>query len=284
MAESPAEIQWVDKPQGLWRDKWGALMKLGDEVVSVIQPPARLETDADFDAYTPPDPAKASVLRRAGELLARFGGRRAVAVVGEASFAPAQNLRAGLQNLSLDFYDRPERVRKVMASAVEYHVELYRRLVGMGVEIVVLGDDFGSKTGPMISPAQFEEFLLPGVATVVREVHGAGGRVILHSDGDIWKLLPMIVGAGVDMLGPLEGPYMDLAKVRDEFDVGVMGNVDVDLLSRGTVEEVRRATAELVRRLAPGGRHILASGNSIASSVRGENFMAMLVTAQTYGQ
>ena len=66
--------------------------------------------------------------------------------------------------------------------------------------------------------------------------------------------------------------------------VGVMGNVDVDLLARGTTNEVKAATRELVQRLAGLGGHILSSGNTISSYVRGENFSAMLEAARESGQ
>jgi uroporphyrinogen decarboxylase len=78
---------------------------------------------------------------------------------------------------------------------------------------------------------------------------------------------------------------MALDEVRDYSGgtVGVMGNVDVDLLGRGSVEEVRAATKELLRRVSPLGGHILSSANTISSAVRPENFMVMLETVREYG-
>ena len=86
------------------------------------------------------------------------------------------------------------------------------------------------------------------------------------------------------MLGPLEPAYMRLDEVRrySHCKVGVVGNVDVDLLSVGSVDKVKTATKELLQRVSPLGKHILSSGNSISSSVKGENFMAMLETVREY--
>ena len=55
-----------------------------------------------------------------------------------------------------------------------------------------------------------------------------------------------------------------------------MGNVDVDLLSRGGAGEAAEAARSLVRALAPEGGHILSSGNTVTSSVKPENYRAML--------
>ena len=110
--------------------------------------------------------------------------------------------------------------------------------------------------------------------------------MIKHSDGNIWKLLDMLIETEIDMLGPLEPAYMQLERVREASDgkMGVLGNVDVDLLSRGSVGHVQEATLELLRKVSPAGRHMISSGNSISSSVKGENFMAMIETVKEYGK
>ncbi|OGV50164.1 MAG: hypothetical protein A2017_18550 [Lentisphaerae bacterium GWF2_44_16] len=283
VAEPPDKIQWVDKASGLWRDKWGALQKNDGDVVSVIQEPAVINSMEDLENYISPDPAKASVLESAAMLIKRFKGKRAIAVVGEEIFAPIQYMRAGLQNLVFDFYDRPELVHEMAQITTNYHVELYKKLIEMGVEIVFLGDDYAGKGGPMISPDHLEEFIMPGFRKVVKAIKDSGGYCIKHTDGDIWKIIRLFTDTGIDIMGPLESPYMNLAEVRDRCNVGVMGNVNVDLLGRGTSEEVKVATKKLIREVSPGGRFILSSGNSISSAVKPENFMVMIETVKTYG-
>jgi len=275
MAEPPDRVDWIDRAEGLWRDKWGAVQKNDGNVISVIQEPAVIQSLAGLENYKLPDPAQASVIGEAKKLVKTHKGKRAIAAVGEEVFAPLQYMRAGLQNMVLDFYDQPELVHRLADIAASYHIRLYEILIGLGVDIIFLGDDYTAKTGPMISPEHFREFLLPAFTRVVRAIKKAGGFVIKHTDGDCWKLLPMMREAGVDMFGPLESPYMDLAKVRDTLDAGVMGNISVDLLGRGTPEEVRHVADDLIKSVGSGGRFILSSGNSISSAVRPENFTAM---------
>jgi uroporphyrinogen decarboxylase len=286
MADASEDINWVDRAKGLWRDKWGALQQLTDEIISVTMPPARIEEETDLVSYEPPDPSRAPVLEYAKGLVSRFKGRKAIVAVGEDCFAHCQYLRGGLVNLMLDYALRPELVRKLVQIGVDYHVELYRKLIAEGVEVILLGDDYAGKQGPFMSPAHFEKYILPGLTTIVRAIRDAGGYCIKHTDGDIWKIMDMLISADIHMLGPLEPAYMALDEVRrySAGAVGVMGNVDVDLLSRGSAEEIREATKRLLRRVSPLGGHILSSGNSISSSVRGENFMAMLETGRTFGR
>ena len=284
MVENSEKIKWIDKSQGLWRDKWGAVQKNDGDVISVIQEPPVLKTFEDVKNYTVPDPDDATVIVELARLVKRYKGKRAIAVVGEEVFAPPQYLRAGLQTLVMDFFDQPDLVHAMVDISAAYHANLYRKLIGMGADIVFLGDDYTAKNGSMISPDHFREFMLPGFRKVVKAVKDAGGYVIKHTDGDCWKLLPMMAEAGVDMFGPLESPYMDLAKVRDELNVGVMGAVNVDLLGRGTPKEIQEYTLENIRNFSTGGRHILSSANSISTAVKPANFTAMVETVKKYGQ
>ena len=110
-------------------------------------------------------------------------------------------------------------------------------------------------------------------------------QVIKHSDGDLWKLLDMIVESGVDAMGPMEPlPTMRLSRIKAAYPKAtVVGNIDVALLSTGTADQVRQRTRECLADAAPGGRFILSSGNSIASSVQPELYQAMVATKNRYG-
>ncbi len=280
MAEPAPRMNWIDREAGLWRDKWGATQLNDGDVISTIQEPPVIRSMDDLKDYCPPDPEDSYVIEASLELIERFKGERAIAVVGEAVFAPMQYLRAGLQNLVFDFFDQPELIHAMTKIAADYHIKLYTRLIQMGVDIIFLGDDFAAKGGPMISPDHIREFILPGMKRVVKAIKDAGGYCIKHTDGDIHKILPVLKEADMDMLGPLESPYMNLAEVRDNYGIGVMGNVNVDLLGRGTPQEVELETRKLLDETAPGGRFILSSGNSISSAVKPENLLAMINTGR----
>lgn len=286
MVEDPADIEWIDRGKGLWRDKWGALQHITEDAMSVIMPPARIGSLADLQSYVPPDPLQAPVIAQARRLVEKYRGNKAVAVVGEVAFAPSQYLRAGLANLMMDYVLDPELVRRLAAIGLEYHVELYRKLLEEGVRVFFLGDDYAGKTGTFMSPAHFEQYILPSLRTIVDVIHQGGGYCIKHTDGDIWGILDMLIGTGLDMLGPLEPAYMALDEVRRHSGgkVGVMGNADVDVLGRGTTDEVREVVREQLRRISPLGGHILSSANTISSAVRPENYAAMLETLHDYGK
>lgn len=87
---------------------------------------------------------------------------------------------------------------------VEYNRELHRLAIAEGADLIVLGDDYAHKTGTIMSPAHFREFVLPGLAEVVQNIKSHGAYCVKHTDGNIWAILDDIVNTGIDGLGPLE--------------------------------------------------------------------------------
>ena len=283
----PPKINWVDKSKKIFQDKWGALQQFTEEAIPFVVPPVRIESESDLASYTPPDPDDPDIINTVREMVKRFKGKKALVFVGEGVFAPSQYLRGGLENLFIDYKLNPSLVKKLAKLVEEYQVELYRSVIKEGIEIVMLGDDYAGNSGPFMSPADFERFILPGFRTIVREIKNAGAYCIKHTDGDIRKILDMILETGVDCLGPLqETGGMTLAQIKQQYPdkVSVMGSVSVDLLIRGSTEEVRQATKKCIAEVSPGGRHILSSANTISSSVKPENLKMMINTALECGR
>ena len=59
----------------------------------------------------------------------------------------------------------------------------------------------------------------------------------------------------------------------------LLGNIDVDLLARGSPEEIRAAVQERIREVAPGGGFAIGSSNSVPDYVPDANYFAMLRAA-----
>lgn len=266
-----------------WTDPWGVPKRvMGELLPYAVAHPVR--SAADLDRLRPPDPRRDPVLAAVRETARRVRGRRAVAVVAAADFSASWNL-CGMERLLVSFVDEPAFAKRIGELVLAYFTAFARLAAGDGADVVVLSDDYAHKTGPLMSPAQFREFVLPLLAEAVRSVRASGARCVKHTDGDVRLLLDDIVGTGVDAVGPLEpAAGMDLGGVRRRYGtrVAVVGNLDVDLLCRGSVEEVRRQTRTLIASVGDGG-HVMSSGNTITSAVRPQNFVAMVTTAREHG-
>lgn len=280
----PELIRWLSPAEHTFLDPWGAEWRLTEEVwPTPLRGPIR--TPADLEGFRAPDPVLDPVLDRVREAAARYKGERALIMVARAVFVSSWNL-LGMEDLLVAYHTDPGFVDRLTRLVVDYNKELHRLALEAGLDIVILGDDYAHKTATLMSPEHFRRFILPGLEEVVANIRACGGLCIKHSDGNIWAVLDDIVNCGVDGVGPLEpNAGMDLQRIKDRYpDLCVMGNIDVDLLCRGSAAEVRQATRELIERVSPGGRHILSSGNSITSAVRPENFRVMVETARELGR
>ena len=274
-----------ENPDGSYVDEWGVTYRLGPEVVAhpIRGPVASL---AAARAYVPPDPDAPGRLGQLPELVERYGGRRAILFHHRAAFMWAAYL-TGIDTILMNFLADPEMVDVIMDKVLECNMAVVRRAIRAGAEVIILGDDYASNLGPMMSPATFEHFILPRLAKMIDMIHNEGAMCIKHTDGNIYSLLEMIVSAGPDGLNPIEPVAgMELKKVKELVGdrVCLVGNIDCGhLLPHGTEEQVHDAVRRAILDGAPGGGFIVSSSNSIHSSCNPRNLVAMVEAAQRYG-
>jgi len=267
-------------------DEWGITYLPSDEAVAhPLRGP--ITTMDDAIAYTPPDPDVKHRLGKLPELVKRYKGKRVICFHHRAAFMWSAYLM-GLDNILMNFLAEPEMVALVMNKVLQCNMQIVRRAIRAGAEIIVLGDDYAGNNGPMMSPSLFREFILPPLKQMVDMIHEEGAFCIKHSDGDLYPLLDMIVSAGPDGINPIEPVAgMELKKVKQLVGdkVCLTGNIDcAHLLPFGTAEQVRKAVRQAIADAAPGGGYILTSSNSIHSSCNPQNFIAMVQACKEFGK
>jgi uroporphyrinogen decarboxylase len=269
----------------LLRTEWGEIRARTIELVPIpIRHP--VETRADWAAYTVPE-AHAGRLRQLDDLVTRFKGRKAIGVhLHDALSYPSYIL--GMSNLFIRLHDEPDWVSEVIDACVAHSLQMTKLAAERGADFVVFGDDYGGKAGPLVSPAMFGEFFLPGIRRLVAAAKELGLWVIKHTDGNVASILEPIIATGIDGFHPSDpSAGMDIVEVKRKFGdrICVIGGIDAgDPLSRwpasDVVDEVRRRVDEL----APGGGWVIASSNSLHASVRPENYAAMVWATRAFSQ
>jgi len=282
---SRENVDMIDEERGLFRDKWGVIRAFGPESTPApIEGP--IKRPEDLKSYTPPDPNADDVLGHLPEVIEKYKGRKAImAICRDAFFNPA--FLRGTSQFLIDMIDNPRLVDELIEVCLGYDVPAMVRMVQAGCDVVVFGDDYADKNSTLMSPAHFKRFVLPGLKRCVDAAHEAGAYVIKHTDGNIMGVIDMIVETGVDAINPIEpqaGMDIGLLKQRYGDRIALVGNIDCGyLLSQAPVEEVRRVTRATIETAMPGGGYMLSSSNSIHSSVRPENLMAMVETLRECG-
>ena len=278
--------RWIDESKGLYENEWGMKRQYTEQTVSVpLEGP--IKEPSDLDTYEPPDPLAPRRFESLQRLLDEFGGERAVGMHLHDSFNYCYYLR-GMEEMMMDIILNPELVRGLVRLSVEHNIAMARRAIELGADFIVLGDDYGSSTGPLVSPQHFAEFFIPGLGEVVAAIHDAGGIAIKHCCGDINALLDMMVlEAGIDALHPLDKTVnMDMVEVKQKFPgrLCVMGGVDCGAaLCDDPPERLEDIVRELRATVGERGGFVIASSNSLHKGVRLENYRAMVDAVKRVG-
>jgi len=273
--------------EGMLRDEWGIVWKLG-EIGATYPFSGPIRSEEDLDAYEPPDPEASWRLEKLEEYVREFKGRKAIVFLGHDSFEFSHYLVGGMSRLFTLYVKDPKLVKRLADIVSEYKLRVMERAAEAGADVLLTGDDYANKKGPLMSPDQFREFVLPGLTRAVQTSHRLGVPFIKHTDGNLWRIMDSIVGSGIDGLDPLEPVAgMDIGRVKREYGrrICLVGNVDCSyLLSFGTPDQVVEAVKETIAKGSPGGGHILASSNSIHPGVSPQNYLAMIKAARKYGR
>jgi hypothetical protein len=248
---------------------------------------------ADFDDLAAfheyPDPAK-PVLNLDGIDAGIRAARAAPGKLGIGVLLPSCpftecNLVMGYEAFALALYDNFELCHALVKKFGEVGLAEARELSKLDLDFVLFGDDQAYVGGLMVAPDMMRELFFPYYRKYVEILKDSGKLVFFHSDGDISPLLPDWADIGISGINPIEPAAMDIVKLQREYagKFALLGNIDVDILARGTPEEVAALTCRRISELKPGSGWMLGSSNSICDYVRPENYLAMLETNQNFG-
>ncbi len=163
-------------------------------------------------------------------------------------------------------YEKPRFIERVVEFQTDYYLKLVEAVCKAGTEIILVGDDLGHKTGPLLNPEIIERLFAPSYKRVAEFVHKQNKKLIFHSCGKIYKLIPKFVEWGFDGLLTLEPTAgMELGKVREMVghDLVLIGNIDVSyLLVKGTQKEIEDAVKKAIKDAASGGGFILSPAHN----------------------
>ncbi len=181
----------------------------------------------------------------------------------------------GVEGFSYALTDDPDFVAEIFMRYGEWSAKVHRNLCKMGFDFVWSGGDIAFNTGPFFSPEVFRTAILPAMKISAAEITLPW---IYHSDGNLNPILDDLLSLGMNGLHPFEPGGMDIMATKQKYGnkLCVVGNVDIDLLTRGAPMEVEKETNRIINSLAPLGGHILSSSNSLASYVKVENVRAMM--------
>jgi uroporphyrinogen decarboxylase len=249
-------------------------------------------TVEDLESYPWPDPCNTERTAGLAEKCRRLYERTDLALVGKFStsiFEQAFYMR-GMEQWLMDLAINPDFANALMGKLVDIALamtEVGLRACGPYVQILRLaGDDLGQQNGMLVSEQMFRSLLKPHFA---RLFHGAKsmfldynprGKLMTHTDGDVYPILSDFAEMGLDVLNPVQ-PYvkdMDHSRLKREIGdrLSFHGGIDIQhVLPFGSPADVRAEVQKAMSALGSRGGYIMAPTHYLQADVPPENILAL---------
>jgi uroporphyrinogen decarboxylase len=291
-------ISWIGpctgyyaRPDREYTDEWGIGWKwfenqFGAYTEMVHHPLANIKDPSEFQM---PDFSRPDRYDGVKNLIAEYGEEYGImGGVACTLFELAWYLR-GLQQVLMDAVLSKDFLHAYLDKLMGWIEVAGRKLTELGVDIVWIGDDFGTQNRMLVRPELFREFFKPRYAKLFAAWKAINPQVKIafHSDGYIYPIIGDLVEIGLDILNPIQPKSMDPAKVKKDFGkrLTLWGTVDIqEVLPFGTPQDVANEVKLRVATTAQGGGLILAPAHNIQPEVPLENVLAFYQAAKEYGR
>lgn len=282
----------LELPDGSYQDEWRVVRSRAEGGhYYVTQPPLAEAGLQDLDPFPWPDPNDPGWSRGLLE--------EAIRIHQDSDYALVLSLPVGFghQSQFLRGYDQwlvdcaldPAFVGRLMDHVIEIHMQIAANILaelGDLVDVVLYADDMGFQDRPILSPSMFRRLIKPRQKRFLEHIKArTAAKVLYHTCGSIYSLIPDFIEAGVDVLNPVQttAAHMDPAQLKREFgrDLAFWGAVDTQrLLPQASPAEVEAQVRQLVETLGSDGGYVVSAANNIQADTPAENILAMATGCQ----
>lgn len=294
--KSHPQAQLEYHPDGSYTDVWGIRSdRLGVNVHVVGSPLRDATTVAEVEAFQWPSAQQMFVTDGLAAEAQRLYEQTDYALVARNPLSYGFRERAcmlmGMQEFMMALKLFPAAAQCIIDHLLAIYKDVYGMFldaVGPYVHTVEVGDDLGGTRSLLISPAMYRRYFKPAERELYDLVHAKApnAKLVRHSDGAFFQLIPDLIEIGVDVLNPVQtsAQGMDADTLKSTFGQqlafhGGIESVEGDVPVEVVVAEVKNRIDILGR----GGGYVVSSCNHMMD-VRPENIIAMFETAREYGQ
>jgi uroporphyrinogen decarboxylase len=207
-----------------------------------------------------------------------------------AQLKPMMYLR-GIQQTFVDLAQNPKIVECIRDRIINYFLEYNPKVFEAAdgeVDMFMMGDDVGGQRGPLLSPEMWRRYFKDGFRTYCDIAHKYGLKVMYHTCGDVYALIPDFIDCGLDMLQSLQpqATNMDIKRLKQEFgkDLSFQGGMDIQqVLPLGTPDDVRKMVKYAADNAKSGGGYFFGTSHNIQADTDMENVVALFEAYHEYG-
>ncbi|OGU26778.1 MAG: nucleoside 2-deoxyribosyltransferase [Ignavibacteria bacterium GWA2_54_16] len=193
----------------------------------------------------------------------------------------------GFESFSLALFENPELVTDLNESIGRLVMPMFEYFaLSDAVDVLWYTDDIAFTEGLLVSPDTLRTYFFPWLRKIGDLARKSRKPLLYHTDGILWDVFDEIIDCGVDAIHPIEPKAMDIVDVKKRYGdkLCLLGNVDVDILARGTKEQIRSIVKENIEKVGYNGGYCVGSGNSIPEYVPYDNYLALLEASREFGE
>jgi uroporphyrinogen decarboxylase len=209
--------RWFEGEVEYYDDEWSNLwVRMRDgSIKGEIHTPA-IEDWSQLDELQPPDYTHPSCAARMNELFSQPTDKFKIAYIGGWIFDNARYLRK-MQIYFCDMALYPEQLKRmhnIVADVYEQKIHLAGKA---GADGIMIGEDMGTQTGLLFSPDMFRDYFKDMYTRLMGVAHEYGMKVLMHSCGKNWSIVPDLLDAGVDVFQFDQPALYDMPKLAALF-------------------------------------------------------------------
>jgi uroporphyrinogen decarboxylase len=201
-------------------------------------------------------------------------GYPAIGHIGSICFEVIHNI-TGMENFFMAIYDKYDDVDDACEAISDIKMDMALELTGNGVDIVHMGDDFGSQKGLLVSPDSWRKLFKPRIAKVINAIKAKNKDclVFFHSDGDITDIIGDFIEIGVDFLNPIQPECMDINWINDKYGhkISFWGGIGTQGTLYSDKDHIYSKVRETIEILGSNNRLVISPTHMIPGDVSIEN-------------
>jgi uroporphyrinogen decarboxylase len=112
-----------------------------------------------------------------------------------------------LDEVLMDLHTRERHLMAFLDRLVDYWLGVIAELLDAGADVIMFGDDWGTQTSTLVSPALFHDIFRPLYQMLMAPIKAAGRRVFFHNCGYPGKIFDELLDLGIDGMWPQIGLF-----------------------------------------------------------------------------
>jgi len=187
----------------------------------------------------------------------------------------------GMENYFIKMYEAPDIIKAVNDKITDFYADANEKFFsGLGdrADVMFFGNDFGTQRDLLVSPDKWREFVLPSLKRLIAIGRKYNKKIMLHSCGSIYRIIPDLIDAGIDILHPIQAKAKGMSAVelaQYKNDLIFAGGIDAQAFIVNATPQQVEDEVHRVREILKPGIIISPSHEEILPNIPAANIFAI---------